>query len=122
VTEFGLVELTRERVRPSHMFALSEACPCCGGLGRIISRENMATKIERWFARAKVENKYHDFHLVMSPHMASVMAENGTNRVKRIMKAFRCRLNVIWDTTLPQTEYHIYNALDNSDITEKYQV
>jgi ribonuclease G len=122
VTEFGLIELTRERVRPSHMFALSEACPCCGGLGRIISRENMATKIERWFARAKVENKYHDFHLVMSPHMASVMAENGTNRVKRIMKAFRCRLNVIWDTTLPQTEYHIYNALDNSDITEKYQV
>jgi ribonuclease G len=122
VTEFGLIELTRERVRPSHMQALSEPCACCGGLGRIMSRDNIATKIERWFARAKAAGKFHDFHLVMSPIMASVMTENGTDRVKRIMKAYKCRVNIVWDTTLPQTEYHMYDAGTNRDITEEYQV
>ena len=32
VTEFGLIEMTRERVRPSHMHTLSEPCPHCSGL------------------------------------------------------------------------------------------
>jgi ribonuclease G len=122
VTEFGLVELTRERVRPSHMFALSESCPCCSGLGRIMSKENIATKIERWFARARADAKYSDFHLVLSPDVAAVMTENGTDRVRRIMRAYKFTVNVIRDTTIPQTEYHIFNARDNRDITEMYFV
>lgn len=122
VTEFGLIELTRERVRPSHMTTLSEACPCCAGLGRIMSKENVATKIERWFTRAKADAKFQDFHLVVSPDVASVMMENGTDRVERLMRAHKFRVNIIRDTTLPQTEYHIFNATDNKDITEMYLV
>ena len=122
VTEFGLVELTRERVRPSHMHKLSEPCPTCGGLGRIMSKENLATKIERWFARAKVGKKFSDFHLVVSPDLASAIADNGSNRIKRIMKAYKFRVNVVRDTTVAQTDYRMYNANDNKDITEIYQV
>ncbi len=122
VTEFGLVEMTRERVRPSHMHTLSEVCPYCGGVGRIMSKENIATKIERWFARARADRKYTDYHLVLSPDIADVMTENGTDRIQRIMKAYKCRVNVIRDTTAMQTEYHVYNAGDNTDITEAYSV
>jgi ribonuclease G len=122
VTEFGLIELTRERVRPSHMQTLSEPCSCCGGLGRIMSKENIATKIERWFARAKADKKYKNYHLVVSPEMADVMTENGTSRVRRIMRAYGFKINVIRDTTLNQTIYRMYNADDNAEITEAYNV
>jgi len=122
VTEFGLIELTRERVRPSHMQTLSEPCACCGGLGRIMSKENIATKIERWFARAKADKKYNNYHLVVSPEMADVMTENGTSRVKRIMRAYNFKINVIRDTTVNQTIYRVFNAVDNSEITDAYNV
>jgi len=122
VTEFGLIEMTRERVRPSHMASLSEVCPCCDGLGRIMSKENLATKIERWFHRARVERKYKNYHLVVSPDLADILIGNGTSRVKRIMKAYKCRINVVRDTTIDQTEYHIYDADTNTDITEQYRV
>ncbi len=122
VTEFGLIEMTRERVRPSHMHTLSEPCPHCSGLGRIVSKENLATKIERWFIRAKAGKKYDKFHLIVNPNLAATIAENGVNRVELLMKAHKFRINLVRDTTLPQYEYKIYNAEDNAEITEQYKV
>jgi ribonuclease G len=122
VTEFGLVEMTRERVRPSHMHTLSEQCPHCAGLGRIVSKENLATKIERWFIRAKAAKKYDKFHLIVNPNLATTIAESEVNRVERLMKAHKFRINLVRDTTMPQHEFHIYNADDNAEITELYKV
>jgi ribonuclease G len=122
VTDFGLVEMTRERVRPSHTHLLSETCPTCFGLGRVISKENLAMKIERWFLRAKTDKKFERFHLVVSPPLAGAMAENGINRLDRLMKAHKFRINLIRDTTLTQPEYKIYNAEDNKEVTELYKV
>lgn len=122
VTEFGLIEMTRERVRPSHLTSFSEPCPCCDGLGRIISKENMATKIERWFKRAKVDRSYRDFHLVITPDLAEMMMSNGTNRIGRMMKAHSCKINVVRDTTISPTEFLVFDATKNVDITEKYEV
>lgn len=122
VSEFGLIEMTRERVRPSHMQTLSESCPHCEGVGRIISRENLATKIERWFARARVAKKYRDFHLVVNPVLGVTLSENGTDRLERVMKSYRFKINLIRDTTLPQQEFKIYEAARNKDITDLYSV
>lgn len=122
VTEFGLIEMTRERVRPSHMHSLSEPCPHCAGLGRIVSKENMATKIERWFMRAAANRQYKNYHLVICPPLATIIAENGTNRVERMMKIHKFKINVVRDTTLSQQEFKVFNADDNSDITELYMV
>ncbi len=120
VTDFGLVEMTRERVRPSHMTMLSEPCPCCDGTGRIIARENLAMKIERWFHRARADRKYRDFHLVVHPAVAEVLADNGSSRLDRIKRAYRFSINLIRDTTLDQSQFRIFEAASNSDISETY--
>ncbi len=122
VTEFGIIEMTRERIRQSHMAALSDQCPYCEGLGRIISKDTMATKIERWFMRARADREFNNFHLVLNPDLAGAMMDNGTNRIGRLMKAHKFKINVIRDTTLPIKEYKVYDAVTNQDITERYVV
>ena len=122
VTDFGLVEMTRERVRPSHLHALSEPCPTCDGLGRILSKETMATKIERWFLRARAAGRYSEFNLVINPLLAEMMSDNGTSRIDRLMKIHRFKINLVRDTTLPVQEYRVFDGRSNENITEKYQV
>ena len=122
VTDFGLVEMTRERVRPSHLHALSEPCPTCNGLGRVLSRDTMATKIERWFLRARADNKHRHFNLVINPMLAETMSDNGTNRIDRIMRINKFRINVVRDTTLSIQEYRVFDAESNENLTENYQV
>ncbi len=120
VTDFGLIEMTRERIRPSHMHTLSEPCPHCFGRGRVPSKDNMATKIERWFNRAKVDKKYQDYHLVVNPYLAEVMSDNGAGRIDRMMKEYKFSINLVRDTTIPVQEYKVYDALTHNEITEKY--
>ena len=122
VTEFGLVEMTRERVRPSHLHSVSEPCPYCDGLGRVLSREAMATKIERWFTRARADRKFKKFHLAISPLLADAMADNGHNRVGRMMKIHNFQINVVRDTAIQLQEFKVFNAESNEDITERYRV
>jgi len=44
---FGIVELTRQRVRPSLFVAASATCPACGGLGTVKSAESVSHTILR---------------------------------------------------------------------------
>ncbi|UCD63074.1 MAG: Rne/Rng family ribonuclease [Candidatus Zixiibacteriota bacterium] len=122
VTDFGIVEMTRERVRPSHLHVLSEPCPYCGGLGRVLSKETMAMKIERWFTRAGADKKFKRFNLAISPLLAESMIENGANRVSRIMKIHRFQINVVRDTTIQLQDFKVFNAESNEDITDRYKV
>lgn len=121
VTDFGIIEMTRERVRPSHLHALSDLCPHCEGLGRVLSKQTMATKIERWFLRAKADKKTKNFHLVVSPHLAEVMTDNGSNRIDRMMRAHRFRINLIRDAVVAVDSYKVFDADNNREITERYQ-
>jgi ribonuclease G len=122
ITDFGILEMTRERVRPSHMHILSEPCPYCSGLGRVMSKETMATKIERWFLRAKADKRFDKFNLVVSPLLAEAMSENGARRVERMMKIHKFKINLVRDTAIPIQEFKVYDAATNEDITERYRV
>src|SRR3979411_2284092 len=47
ISEFGLIEMTRKRVRQSLERSLTQACPYCSGSGRIKSNTTVALEIWR---------------------------------------------------------------------------
>ncbi len=121
VNEFGLIQMTRERIRPSFMYRFSEPCPNCRGIGRIISRETAATQIERWFNRAKVDGRFKKYNLIVNPLMADSLVDNGVNRINKIMKLHRFKINLVRDTTIPIQEFKVYDAIDNAELTDTYK-
>lgn len=56
ISEFGLIEMTRKRVRQSLERSLTQACPYCGGSGRIKSNTTIALEIWRELIKLR------DFH------------------------------------------------------------
>ncbi len=47
ISEFGLVQITRKRSRPSLERVLTRPCPCCGGNGRVKNDFTVALEIRR---------------------------------------------------------------------------
>jgi ribonuclease E len=47
ISRFGLVEMTRQRIRPSLKRSAYEACPCCSGTGHVKTAESMAIEVMR---------------------------------------------------------------------------
>lgn len=55
MSEFGLVQITRQRVRENVVRSITEQCPLCGGSGIVESSTNILTRIERWIKRFKLD-------------------------------------------------------------------
>lgn len=53
ISEFGLIEMTRKRVRQSLERSLTQACPYCSGSGRIKSNTTVALEIWRELMKAR---------------------------------------------------------------------
>src|SRR5438445_5957950 len=51
LTEFGLMQITRQRIRQSIVQSLSDTCPVCGGTGWLVNRTTILRQLERWLER-----------------------------------------------------------------------
>jgi ribonuclease E len=47
ISPFGLIEMTRQRIRPSLRRSIFEDCPCCHGAGLVKTAESMAIEVIR---------------------------------------------------------------------------
>jgi ribonuclease E len=47
ISPFGLIEMTRQRIRPSLRRSIYEDCPCCSGTGQVKTAESMAIEVIR---------------------------------------------------------------------------
>lgn len=119
-SEFGLVELTRQRVRPSLFHTLSEVCPTCGGTGRVLSRETLTTKIERWFQRARVGSRDRKFRLEVSPPVAEHLRANGEQRLKEIRNQFRLRVDLEENEELSADQFEVYSLRHKKYVTDDF--
>lgn len=66
ISEFGLVELTRKRSRPSLERLLTQPCPYCRGTGRIKSLSTIALDLRRQMLSRR--SRYHDREILLRVH------------------------------------------------------
>jgi len=113
--------MTRERTKPSFIFTYSDPCPCCGGRGRVVSKETQATKIERWFKRARVLTVEREYKLILSEELFNILAEGRKSRVKKLQKELRLDIKTTRDVSLPPEGYRILTQED-LDVTDRFKM
>lgn len=109
ISDFGLMQMTRERVRPSLLFSFSEQCPTCGGTGRVTSKSSVVTKIERWIKRFKTKHKERSLKLYVHPEMARHLTRGVKSIIKKMMWRFWLRIEVIADDSLRIDEFKFFS-------------
>ena len=73
ISEFGLIEMTRKRVRQSLERSLTQACPYCGGSGRIKSNTTIALEIWRELMKLRDLHEGQDVIVRVNPVVYSSM-------------------------------------------------
>lgn len=119
ISEFGLMEMTRQRVRPSLLFTYSEPCPQCSGTGRVASRDTVLARIERWLKRSRAAAMERRLTVQVHPELGEYLLENRKERLKRIRKSTRVWLNVEADPDLDEEEYRIFSRKRKVDVTDE---
>ncbi|MBN2590605.1 MAG: Rne/Rng family ribonuclease [Sedimentisphaerales bacterium] len=73
ISRFGIVEMTRQRMRPSLQNSTYLACPNCGGTGYIKSHESLAIEIIRLLNLSASKEQIKRIELFVSPDVAGYL-------------------------------------------------
>ncbi len=120
ISEFGLMEMTRQRVRPSLIHTFAESCPTCGGIGMVQGRDTTVTKIERWLARAEAFGREKNYTVFVHPAVFEYLIENEEDRLKTLRSCTNLSIDVVADSKIDIDEFHCFSNVGGDDVTEDY--
>jgi ribonuclease G len=121
LTEFGLMQITRQRIRQSVQMSFSEPCPTCGGAGVVQSKGTTINLIERWIRRFKTEKHELRLELRVHPAIAEFLSQGTISRLTKIQIKFFVKVKLQSDPSLPADEFHFYSLRQQKDITDMYK-
>jgi ribonuclease G len=122
VSDLGLVEMTRQRERASLLHYYSDDCPHCGGLGKQLSFQSVALKVERLLTRIGVNTQEKTIELRVSPEMAQHLFAESSVRLARLEKKFKFQIDLRDDPRLRRSEVKVIFPRTNEDVTERFRV
>jgi ribonuclease G len=122
VSELGLIEMTRQRVRQSHFQNMTEPCPTCHGTGRVFTAETIARRLERAVRRVGLEGRKDPLVIRIHPDVAMYVLENEKDLIKKLEKAVGFGLELRDDPLLKPDEFKLVVKSAGRDVTQQYAV
>ncbi len=108
ISELGLVEMTRKRVRGSLSQTLCDPCPYCEGKGHIKSPTTVCYEIIRALQRLVTNNLIHkNITIEVPPPVYDLLFEEETSYLNNIEKSYKIEINVKVNHKLHQEKYTI---------------
>ena len=95
LTKFGLMQITRQRVRPATEIETMETCPTCHGTGKISSSILIDETIERQLAFYVKEKGLTSFGLRVNPLVEAYLTKGMFNSIlRRWKKKYKVSINI----------------------------
>jgi ribonuclease G len=122
VSDLGLVEMTRQRVRQSHLQQMTEACPTCHGTGRVFTPETIARRVERSVKRMAVEGRREHLVVKLHPEVALYVLDQEKDYLRKLEKAAGFGVEMRDDPLLRPDEFKLVVKGAGRDVTQQYAV
>jgi ribonuclease G len=122
VSELGLVEMTRQRVRPSLWHSLTADCPTCAGTGRVFTPEVVTRRLERSLKRAGHEHRERQLTIRLHPEVALYLLEEEPRFLQAMQKLTSLDLELRDDPTMRLDEFRLMSRPAGRDVTDQYAV
>jgi ribonuclease G len=118
MSDFGLVQITRQRIRPSVVKSVSRVCPMCGGSGSIVSQNTILSDIESWLSKFRHTTTFRSVDLHINPYMRGMITKGWISQHFKWMLKYRLRIGLVEDVTLSMNDYKFTLSGSDVDITE----
>ncbi len=110
-TKFGLIQITRQRVRPETEVQVQEKCPVCDGEGRIRPAILFVDEIENHLKYLLVDQNENNLVLQVHPFIYSYLCINGLFSIRRKwMKKYGKKFTVQSMPEFHMLQYNFQNA------------
>ena len=116
MSEFGLVEMTRQRSRGSLAQTIFTSCPYCNGLGLVKTHETVSIEIERSLKKAIGHQQQYAICLVAHPELDRYLNSIDKPHLSKLAEQMNAHLEFAKDENLHLNDYYFYSTINNKRI------
>lgn len=119
ISNFGIIEMTRQRMRGSHSKVHFAECPHCQGTGRVQRPSSVLADALRELAWLVFFDKVRKVEMVLAPRIAGELISQGRQRLSRIEAASgkRVDVRVVEAAPLDRVTFYAYDEKGDIDIS-----
>ena len=110
ISKFGIMQITRQRMKPEVNINTSEQCPSCHGTGKVSSTLLLEDEIENkisYLASSSHKNVSIAVHPIVYSHLTKGLF---SPLYKKWARKFKIKLKVVANNNLPFTHYKFFDA------------
>ena len=115
LTKFGLMQITRQRIRPVTQIDTTEVCPVCHGTGKIAPSLVIDEELERKIAY-HTENGVKSFTLKTGPILGSYISRGFNSFLRKWRRKYKCKIKHEEVQDFSVLQYEFYN--EDGDILQ----
>jgi ribonuclease E len=107
MSRFGLVEMTRQRTRPSHKLVASSECPYCVGTGSIKTAESFEIDCVRAIRQALAARSLSRLEVVVPQDLAVSVLNARHRELAQLEERYDCRILFTADGLMKAREFRL---------------
>jgi ribonuclease E len=105
ISSFGLLEMSRQRLRPGLLESSTVVCPVCAGQGSIRSVESSALQIMRVIEEEGIKGRARSLHVTVPLDVALYILNNKRRDLDAIEERFHLSVQISGDTSMHRPHY-----------------
>jgi ribonuclease G len=122
VSDLGLIEMTRQRVRQSHYQSSTTACEMCGGSGRVFTPETIVRRMERSVRKMVLEGRRENLLVKLHPDVVMYVLEQERDLAQKLQKVANFSIEIRDDPLLKPDEFKLVVKAQGRDVTQQYAI
>lgn len=116
MSEFGLVEMTRQRHRGSLLQTVFTHCPYCSGGGLVKSHESISIEIERSLKKVIGYHQQFGIRLVIHPELGKYLNTIDKAYLLKLATDNNAHLEIVTNDAMHINDFHFYSTTNNKRI------
>jgi len=110
ISKFGLMQITRQRMKPEMNINTQEVCPSCNGTGKISSTLLLEDEIEKNLSYL-ITHKHSNLTLVVNPIIYAYLTKGflWKKKISQWRTKFKQKINILSNTNYHLTEFRFFD-------------
>lgn len=109
LSKFGLMQITRQRVRPALDIVTTEKCPSCEGHGEVQSSLLFTDKLKEIIEFIITEKELNNFTIYVHPFVDAYLKKGFISMYRKWKMAYKAKFKILADQSLAYLEYKVYD-------------
>lgn len=120
MSEFGLIQITRQRIRQNIQQAMKDVCPVCMGSGFLTKESHLTYDIESWLKKFRRNSREIGIIIKCHPFLAEKLRAGKLGSLIKMQVKYFVRLIIEEDETVPQGRFKFLSRKSGEDLTDKF--